>query len=189
MQLKGPALVQQATAWFSSCLGVLRYGAMSSVPSDLSALPRPTLANETELMAFAWTDPYETMEETHAMPRGKVDREYILLNTQESTTDGLGMRWMINNATMDMSRLMTLTTPILFDLYDGKESNLLEDVTYTLGHDEIVDIVLQNTASLNGVCESHPFHLHGHKFWVHSYGTWACTTSRRRVSHPYFEIL
>ncbi|CAF5126200.1 unnamed protein product, partial [Rotaria sp. Silwood1] len=28
-----------------------------------------------------------------------------------------------------------------------------------------------NTVALNGICESHPMHMHGHKFWIHSYGT------------------
>ena len=62
-------------------------------------------------------------------------------------------------------------TPLLFNLYNGNSQHVLNDVTYTINHNELVDIVIQNTVALNGVCESHPFHLHGHKFWLHSYGT------------------
>ena len=49
--------------------------------------------------------------------------------------------------------------------------NLPNDVIYSLQQNQLVDIVIQNTVAINGVCESHPFHLHGHKFWIHSYGT------------------
>ena len=35
----------------------------------------------------------------------------------------------------------------------------------------VVDVVLQNTVALDGVCEAHPFHLHGHKFWIVDWGT------------------
>jgi L-ascorbate oxidase len=127
--------------------------------------------NETDLLAVAWDNPYETTIKMDAMPRRSIDREYFLLGTQGYTADGLGIRWMINNAVLDMSRLQNLTTPLLFDLYNGNNQNLPNDTTYIVKDNELVDIVLQNTVALNGVCETHPFHLHGHKFWVHSYGT------------------
>lgn len=123
------------------------------------------------LLAATWNNPYETIINIDAMPRRSIDREYFLLTTQGHTSDGLGTRWMMNNATLDMPRLQNLTTPLLLDLYNGNKQNLPNDITYIVGSNELVDIVLQNTVALNGVCETHPFHLHGHKFWVHSYGT------------------
>ena len=155
---------------YFSCTGVLRYGSISQVPSDLSTLPEPSLANETDLLSFAWVNPYETERAVDTMPTRTADREYFLLGTQDHTSDGLGIRWLINNATLDMSRMDTLMTPLLFNLYNGDPQHVLNDVTYTINHNELVDIVIQNTVALNGVCESHPFHLHGHKFWLHSYG-------------------
>jgi FtsP/CotA-like multicopper oxidase with cupredoxin domain len=153
-----------------SCTGVLRYNSISQVPPDLSGMARPPLLSEVDLIALAWKNPYETKNKMDCMPRRSVDREYFLLGTQRHTSDGLGTRWIINNGTLDMPRLKNLATPLLFDLYDGNEQNVPKDVTYTVKGNELVDIVLQNTVALNGVCETHPFHMHGHKFWVHSYG-------------------
>jgi L-ascorbate oxidase len=102
---------------------------------------------------------------------GHADLEIVLHTTQDYTSDGHGIRWMVNNATFDMLRLKNLTTSLLMDLYHGNEQNLPTDVVYTLKHNQLVDIVIQNTVALNGVCESHPMHMHGHKFWIHSYGT------------------
>ena len=149
---------------------MLRYNSISQVPSDLSGLARPPLLSEVDLIALAWKNPYETQNKMDAMPKRNIDREYFLLGTQGHTSDGLGIRWIINNGTLDMPRLKNLTTPLLFDLYNGNEQNVPDDVTYTVKNNELVDIVLQNTVALNGVCETHPFHMHGHKFWVHSSG-------------------
>ncbi len=122
-------------------------------------------------MAFAFNNPHETILKLDRMPNRTSDREYYLFNTQEYTQTGAGIRWVTNNGTLDMLRLTNLTTPLLFDLYHGNEQNLPNDVTYTIEQNELVDLVIQNTVATNGVCESHPFHLHGHKFWVHSHGT------------------
>ena len=154
-----------------SVTGVLRYGSVSQVPSDLSSLPEPSLANETDLLSFSWNNPYETKLAVDTMPRRSADREYFLLSGQEHSGNGSGIRWVINNATLDMPRLDNITTPLLFDLYNGNRQDVLNDVTYRIKNNELVDFVIQNTVALNGVCESHPFHLHGHKFWIHSHGT------------------
>lgn len=140
----------------------------------MSALNLPILLNETELLLFAFRERYETLLPSEKMPpgnEGRPDFEIVLVSTQEYTKTGQGIRWMANNATLDMSRLKNLTTPLLLDLYHGIEYNLPHDVVYTLQHNDLVDIVIQNTVAINGVCESHPMHMHGHKFWIHSYGT------------------
>jgi L-ascorbate oxidase len=41
---------------------------------------------------------------------------------------------------------------------------------YMLEKGKVYDIVLQNYPACNGACETHPWHLHGHHFWV--VGTW-----------------
>ncbi len=91
------------------------------------------------------------------------------------------MRWFINNASLDEDRLINITRPLLFDLYNGIEENLPTNVVYSITQNQLVDVVLQNTVATNGVCESHPFHLHGHKFWVHSQGTGLYNSSEKLV--------
>ncbi|CAF0833265.1 unnamed protein product [Adineta ricciae] len=158
----------------SSCIGILRYGLQSAIPANISSLALPSLSNETELLLFSFSQRYQSLLPDEKMPpgdQGRPDMEIILVATQEYTADGKGIRWLSNNATFDMHRLQNLSTPLLMDLYHGNEENLPNDVIYTLGSNQLVDIVIQNTVALNGVCESHPMHMHGHKFWIHSYGT------------------
>lgn len=134
----------------------------------------PSLHNETELLRIAHEDGYESLLPDERMPlgdQGRPDREILLVSTQDNTPDGLGIQWMTNNASIHMSSLMNITTSLLLDLSHGFEENLPHELVYTVEHHEIVDIVVQNTVALNGVCESHPMHLHGHSFWVHSHGT------------------
>ncbi|UJR07643.1 hypothetical protein I4U23_011931 [Adineta vaga] len=158
----------------SSCIGIVRYGLQSTVPANVSSLALPSLFNETELLLFSFRERYQSLLPTEKMPpgnEGRPDLEIVLVATQDYTADGKGIRWYTNNATFDMQRLKNLSTPLLMDLYNGNEQNLPQDVVYTLGNNQLVDIVIQNTVALNGVCESHPMHMHGHKFWIHSYGT------------------
>ncbi|CAF1024894.1 unnamed protein product [Adineta steineri] len=158
----------------SSIIGLLRYGVQSVIPANISTLLLPSLFNETELLLFAFEERYQTLLPSERMPpgnQGHADVEFVLVATQEYTPDGKGIRWMTNNSTFDMVRLKNLNTSLLIDLYHGNEENLPQDVVYTIHNNQLVDIVIQNTVALNGVCESHPMHLHGHKFWIHSYGT------------------
>ncbi|CAF3228285.1 unnamed protein product [Rotaria socialis] len=178
-QYSGVFAMQAAIRWRiaaanSSCIGILRYGVQSSLSTNLTSLELPSLFNETELFLFAFRERYQTLLKSERMPpghEGRADTEFILHTGQEYTPDGKGIRWLTNNATFDMLRLKNLTTSLLMDLYHGNEQNLPHDVVYTLEHDQLVDIVVQNTVALNGICESHPMHMHGHKFWIHSYGT------------------
>eukprot|EP00929_Paragymnodinium_shiwhaense_P020333 TRINITY_DN13596_c0_g1_i4.p1 TRINITY_DN13596_c0_g1~~TRINITY_DN13596_c0_g1_i4.p1 ORF type:complete len:225 (+),score=41.36 TRINITY_DN13596_c0_g1_i4:353-1027(+) len=64
-------------------------------------------------------------------------------------------------------------TPVLHSLYFETPSRklLTEDRGfYELELEKVYEVVLQNYPACNGVCETHPWHLHGHKFWV--VGTW-----------------
>jgi FtsP/CotA-like multicopper oxidase with cupredoxin domain len=115
------------------------------------------------------------------MPQRSADTEIYLYSFQAHTPDGIGMRWLINNASLDEDRLINITRPLLFDLYNGIEENLPTNVVYSITQNQLVDVVLQNTVATNGVCESHPFHLHGHKFWVHSQGTGLYNSSEKLV--------
>ena len=45
----------------------------------------------------------------------------------------------------------------------------------------MVDIVLQNYPACNKVCEQHPWHLHGHKFWAVGQGRGEWTGSEEQL--------
>jgi len=115
------------------------------------------------------------------MPTRSADKEIYLYTYQARTPDGLGMRWFMNGAALDDVQLTNLTRPLLFDLYNGIEENLPNNLTYSISQNELVDIVFQNTVATNGVCESHPFHLHGHKFWLYSQGTGQYNSSEQQT--------
>jgi L-ascorbate oxidase len=62
------------------------------------------------------------------------------------------------------------------DLLDvpGGPGIFLQDVmplVLRLQKGDIVDIVMQNALALNGAAEVHPWHLHGHSFWIIGQGT------------------
>ncbi|AQL04076.1 Plant L-ascorbate oxidase [Zea mays] len=101
------------------------------------------------------------------------------------------IRWSINNVSMVLP-----ATPYLGSLKMGLKSTLAAarpaetfsreyDVTlpppnpnttagdnvYVLAHNTTVDVLLQNANALSrNVSEVHPWHLHGHDFWVLGYG-------------------
>lgn len=65
------------------------------------------------------------------------------------------------------------------DTYDYKSYDIASPPTangtvaskvYRLALGSVVDVVLQNTVALNNKSETHPWHLHGHDFWVLAYG-------------------
>jgi len=149
----------------------------------------PVLADVNALLAFSYTNPYQTLLNIQQMPQRSADKEIYLYDIQHRTADGLGMRWYINNATLDNTRLLNLTQPLLFDIYNGIENNIPTDVTYSISQNQLVDIILQNTVATNGVCESHPFHLHGHKFWIHSQGIGLYDSSEELTSDSNDPIL
>lgn len=67
----------------------------------------------------------------------------------------------------------TPRTPALHSLYyDTPSKEHLDEAHgfYLLEKDQVYEIVLQNYPACNGACETHPWHLHGHHFWV--VGTW-----------------
>jgi len=62
------------------------------------------------------------------------------------------------------------------DLVDNESGPgiFLQDVmplVLRLQKGNVVDIVMQNSRALNGVAEIHPWHMHGHAFWIIGQGT------------------
>uniref|UniRef100_A0A7S1UUP5 Laccase n=1 Tax=Grammatophora oceanica TaxID=210454 RepID=A0A7S1UUP5_9STRA len=65
----------------------------------------------------------------------------------------------------------------LVDASEGGPGRVLgsqEPLILRFEEGEVVELVLQNARALNGVAEFHPWHLHGHSFWVvgHGQGTY-----------------
>lgn len=124
-----------------------------------------------------------------AKPPTTYDRRIILLNTQ-NRVDGY-TRWAINNVS-----LVLPATPYLGSIKYGLKNafdhknppeNFPSDYdvmkqapnpnstfgngVYKLSFNSTVDVILQNANALAAnVSEIHPWHLHGHVFWVLGYG-------------------
>ncbi|XAR73338.1 Laccase [Bertholletia excelsa] len=122
-------------------------------------------------------------------PPQKSDRLIVMLNTQNKV-DGY-IRWSINNVSFNFPPIPYLVAlkqnkaqlfdqsppPTGYDFvnYDiNKNPNntnaTISDSIYRLEFNSTVDIVLQNAKSLANTSETHPWHLHGHAFWVLGYG-------------------
>ncbi|KAI3917025.1 hypothetical protein MKX01_003474 [Papaver californicum] len=117
------------------------------------------------------------------------DRQIFLLNTQNRINGFI--KWSINNVS-----LVLPSTPYLGSLkhnlkgaFDNKSppetfssnydirippvnpNSTQSSAVYTIEFNTTVDVILQNTNALAAnVSEIHPWHLHGHDFWVLRYG-------------------
>ncbi|KAJ6791887.1 putative L-ascorbate oxidase [Iris pallida] len=124
-------------------------------------------------------------------PPAASDRTIVLLNTQNKV-DGGHVRWALNNVSFtlpDTPYLVALKyklkrafdarpPPESYDYrgYDIRSAPPNPNATssssiYRLGFNTTVDVVLQNANTLNpNNSETHPWHLHGHDFWVLGHG-------------------
>jgi L-ascorbate oxidase len=92
------------------------------------------------------------------------------LSSPETANTMLGWT-LVNNSIQKMS-----STPHLLERYfdttvDEKtyDNDGTPPIRIELG--SVVDIVIQNSVAINGVCEQHPWHLHGHDFYVVGQGS------------------
>ncbi|GAB4848666.1 hypothetical protein Ancab_003377 [Ancistrocladus abbreviatus] len=147
-----------------------------------------------------WNDTAPRVAQSHAIkarkgfidpPPPTSDRLIVFLNTQNKI-DG-HVRWSVNNVSYSLPN-----TPYLVALkenlhhvfeqrappegYDFKNYDIFSvaknvnattsNAIYNLKFNSTVDIVLQNANSMTAnTSETHPWHLHGHDFWVLGYGT------------------
>lgn len=123
-------------------------------------------------------------------PPPVADRTILLLNTQNKI-DGR-IRWALNNVSFVLPHtpyLVAMKRGLLaafdqrtppetyahqgYDIY-GVQANpnaTISDGLYRLEFGSVVDVVLQNANMLApNSSETHPWHLHGHDFWVLGYG-------------------
>lgn len=125
----------------------------------------------------------------HPPPRSS-DRVIVMLNTQNEVNGY--RRWSVNNVSFNLPHtpyLIAYKQNLLhaFDqrpLPDGYDFatydiNIVQNntnattsnATYRLKFNTTVDIILQNANTMNpNNSETHPWHLHGHDFWVLGYG-------------------
>lgn len=122
-------------------------------------------------------------------PPTNSDRRIVLLNTQNRINGYT--KWAINNVSLVLPPTPYLGS-IKFGLknaFDNKSppesfsggydvmkpaanaNSTVGSGVYTLGYGTTVDVILQNANALAAnVSEIHPWHLHGHDFWVLGYG-------------------
>ncbi|KAI3761340.1 hypothetical protein L1987_51752 [Smallanthus sonchifolius] len=126
----------------------------------------------------------------HPVPQTS-DRVIILLNTQNQINESV--KWAINNISFTLPHtpyLISLKHNLLHtfdqtpppDVINGYEdynitnpppylSFTTSNSLYRLKFNTTVDIILQNANMKDpGYSETHPWHLHGHDFWVVGYG-------------------
>ncbi|XP_076960513.1 L-ascorbate oxidase-like [Bidens hawaiensis] len=126
----------------------------------------------------------------HPVPQTS-DRVIILLNTQNRINGSV--KWSINNVSFTLPHtpyLVSLKQNLLHtfeqtpppDIINGYENYDIKVVApnvnattsnslYRLKFNTTVDIILQNANTMNvNNSETHPWHLHGHDFWVVGYG-------------------
>ena len=163
-QVPGQYWMQQVGKWRSGApingFSILKY---NSFPAALSPTP-PSLspsANET----FGWINskfqPLDSsLEET--MP-AKADKVLVLEGTQIAWTPSTKRRWTVNN--------ISYVFPQGDTVRDHALAGTLADLPLesrpiaVFKKDQVVDFIFQNTVALNGACETHPWHMHGHSFW------------------------
>ncbi|CAI9280326.1 unnamed protein product [Lactuca saligna] len=127
----------------------------------------------------------------HPVPQTS-DRVIILLNTQNRINGSV--KWSINNVSFSLPHtpyLISLKHDLLHtfeqtpppDVINGYQTYDINTVApnvnatssnslYRLKFNTTVDIILQNANTLNvNNSETHPWHLHGHDFWVVGYGS------------------
>ncbi|KAI9141763.1 Cupredoxin [Paraphysoderma sedebokerense] len=95
-------------------------------------------------------------------------RTIVIEGKQEKMSDGK-MKWTVNGKSWQFEHSnKSDTVPLLqkvlssgdYKTHISNDSNIIE-----VKYGEIVDIIFQNTVSLNGVCEQHPWHMHGFSFY------------------------
>ncbi|KAA8530896.1 hypothetical protein F0562_005645 [Nyssa sinensis] len=118
------------------------------------------------------------------------DRLLVFLNTQNRVNGYV--RWSVNNVSFNLphtpylialkenlTHLLDQTPPpdgydfVNYDIFSvAKNVNATtSDNIYRLQFNTTVDIILQNANTMNpNNSETHPWHLHGHDFWVLGYG-------------------
>ena len=126
-----------------------------------------------------------TSHHGHSPPPETTQSSYLFTTRQEwvDSKTGEGLEPALNNPvegdksmsyawTLNGQRLMLPSTPLLLQSYLSQQ-RIHDDLIIRLNIGDVVDITIQNSVAGNGVCESHPWHIHGNTGWVIGEGSGA----------------
>ncbi|RAL43989.1 hypothetical protein DM860_014126 [Cuscuta australis] len=173
-----------------NALAILNYGTNSATPTSPTTAPP---------VGPRWDDLAPRVNQSRSIrahprfntpPPKTSDRTIVMLNTQNNV-DGM-RKWAINNVSLFLPHtpyLVALKYKLLaafdptsppdgydeqnYDIYAVQKNPnaVARDGIYRLVFNSTVDVVLQNANTMNpNNSETHPWHLHGHEFWVLGYG-------------------
>ncbi|KAJ4966657.1 hypothetical protein NE237_018506 [Protea cynaroides] len=170
-------------------LGIFNYYPNHPLKSPTTTPPTGPLWNDSDYR-FAQSLAIKARQGYIDPPPQNSDRVITLLNTQ-NRIDGY-TKWAVNNVsfvfpntpylialkenltdTFDQSSPPENYDSANYDIYSiAKNPNATySNGIYRLEFNSTVDIVLQNANTMNANnSETHPWHLHGHDFWVLGYG-------------------
>ncbi|KAF0700358.1 Aste57867_9108 [Aphanomyces stellatus] len=94
------------------------------------------------------------------------DMPPLVLNGTQVTygPNGTQRRWAMNGTVYEHYHATALIDDVIAGTVATRPAGARPFAYFEVG--QVVDIVLQNNVAVNGVCEVHPWHLHGHSFWV-----------------------
>ncbi|KAL2560654.1 hypothetical protein GLYMA_20G051900v4 [Glycine max] len=168
-------------------LTILNYKPISASIFPISPPPITPIWNDFE-RSKAFTKKIIAKMGTPQPPK-RSDRTIFLLNTQ-NLLDGF-TKWAINNVSLTLPPTPYLgsikfkinnafdktpppvTFPQDYDIFNPpvNPNTTIGNGVYMFNLNEVVDVILQNANQLSGSgSEIHPWHLHGHDFWVLGYG-------------------
>ncbi|XP_058787321.1 L-ascorbate oxidase [Vicia villosa] len=171
----------------SQALTILNYKTISASVFPSSPPPVTPLWNDFE-RSKAFTRQVISKMGTPQPPKIS-NQKILLLNTQNKIGDYT--KWSINNVSLVLPVTPYLgslkfklkntfdrkppprTYPMDYDIFKNpvNPNTTTGNGVYIFQLNDIVDVVLQNANQLNGNgSEIHPWHLHGHDFWVLGYG-------------------
>lgn len=173
-QYRGPARMENDYLTFPSLPALM--GKINYAHSNVNDVVNLQLNSTAYDMEAGWELRTLKSKKTISLPNST--KEFIFNISQEwvepngkvggGQTATASIRWLFNGRT-----LREPETPYLLQSF----YNLTDDTpshssrTISLSKSDVVDVVFQNQVSLNGVCEQHPMHIHGHKFYVIEQGT------------------
>jgi L-ascorbate oxidase len=103
-------------------------------------------------------------------PPTQVTKTILLVGKQAQITDAHNvtrMKWVINDVAFEAHD----SEPLLVSAVRGDAilraavGPSSRSLVFRIDYNDVVDLVLQNTVALNGMCEQHPWHIHGHHFY------------------------
>ncbi|KDP46886.1 hypothetical protein JCGZ_24095 [Jatropha curcas] len=170
-------------------LGIFNYYPNHPRRSPATTPPPGPVWNDTEPRFEQSVAIKAHKDHIHTPPR-MPHRTIVMLNTQNLVNEYY--RWSVNNVSFNLphtpylialkknlTHVFSQVSPPTgynyssYDIYTVPENTnaTISDAVYRLQFNTTVDIILQNAISMNNkTSETHPWHLHGHDFWVLGYG-------------------